>query len=186
MLKNNYKYIKFVKELSNVIKVNSNYNKKNITFMCIGTSKVTGDSIGPIVGTKLKNKLQTIEKINIIGDCCNNLHYENINKVYFKEKNVDAKNLNQSPLIIVIDSALSEEENIGKIFVQNRGLRYGEGLNKKNRTIGNISIKAVVGKNFNNKIKNFYVLNKVSQLKVNYLADIIVEGIIDVVNFQNI
>jgi len=130
MLKQNKEYKRFVWELSSLMENKS--KNMNVVFMCIGTNTVVGDSVGPIVGSLLKENIQSNNKITIVGDCENNISYENI------EDKIEKLNLNS--LVVVVDSALSNHENIGKIFVQNRGLRYGEGLKKTNNTIGNISI----------------------------------------------
>ena len=132
MLKEDIQYKQFVWELSNLIKDENDINR-NIIFLCIGTSRVVGDSVGPIVGSILKQNIISNKQIEVLGDCENNIHYENI------EQNVDiVKKLNPNSLIVVIDSALSKEENIGRIFVQNRGLKYGEGIKKKSNIVGNI------------------------------------------------
>lgn len=172
MLKQNKEYKRFVWELSNMMENKS--KNKNVVFMCIGTNTVVGDSVGPIVGSLLKENIQSNNKIKIVGDCENNISYENI-----EDK---IKKLKLNSLVVVVDSALSNPENIGKIFVQNRGLRYGEGLKKPNTTIGNISIKAVVGEDFDNKLKNFKSLKKATASDVMLLANTISTGIIHVLN----
>ena len=71
---------------------------------------------------------------------------------------------------------------VGKIFIQNRGLRYAESLKKNNNMIGDISIKAVVGENSNNNIINFNNLQNVSLDKIHNMCNIVSNGIIDVMN----
>lgn len=156
-------YKQFVLEFSNLMK---KQQSKNITFLCIGTSKVIGDSIGPLVGTALK-----LNGLSVLGDLENNIHYQNLEN--YRDKKGQ---------IIVIDSALSSKENIGKIIIQKNALKYGEGLKKKSNEIGDISIKAVVEKNTNNKYLNFYKLKNVSNDVVKNIADIISNGIIEVMN----
>ena len=98
---------------------------------------------------------------------------------------VVAKYINKecrNSLIIALDSALSNADDIGKIFIQNRGLSYGESLKKNNSKIGNISIKAVVGEDTKNSIENFKILNNVSADKVQKMCNIVSNGIIEVVN----
>lgn len=183
MLKENIDYKRFVWEFSNILKRNK--QNKNIIFLCIGTNKVIGDSIGPIVGTNLKNDLKNNLKfkgdfnientsIKIIGDMSNNISYNNI------EDNIkNIKNSSEDNFIIVIDSALSSENNIGKIFVHNRGLKYAESLKRKNEIIGDMSIKAVVGKNTQNRFKNFKILKNISSQRVITMSNIVSKGIID-------
>ena len=134
MLENRVEYKRFIWELNNVI--NFNYVQKNIVFLCIGTNIITGDLFGPLVGTLLKKSIKGKENVRIIGDLKDVLSYNRIEESieYVKENNKNA-------LIIVVDSALSRVSNIGKVFIQNRGLRYAESLKKRNDIIGDISIK---------------------------------------------
>jgi len=182
MLKENKEYKRFVWEFSNIL--NRNKQNKNIIFLCIGTNKVIGDSIGPIVGTNLKKDLKNNLKfkgnlnfdnnIKIIGDMSNNISYNNI------EDNIkNLKNTSKDNFVIVIDSALSSENNIGKIFVHNRGLKYAESLKRNNEIIGDMSIKAVVGKNTQNRFKNFKILKNISFQRVITMSNIVSKGIID-------
>lgn len=161
-------YKRFVWYLSNII----NNNEKNIIFLCIGTTKVTGDSVGPIVGTKLKQKLKYQKNINIIGDIENNISYEIIKNII--------NDLNNE-LVIVIDSCLADKNNVGKIFIQNSGLKYAEALKKSNKYIGNASIKAIVGQNTNSSVRNYLNLKKVSEEQVQEMSQIISNGIIEAI-----
>lgn len=181
MLNKEIIYNQFIFDFSNLIKEETkNKNINNVTLLCIGTSKVIGDSIGPLVGTHLKQTLNTSNKITILGDCEKNIHYGNINE----QINRINKNSFYKKTVIVIDSALSSKENIGKIILQNRALKYGEGIKKKSESIGNISIKAVIGENTNNRFINFYKLKKASVENVRIMADIISEGITKVMNLD--
>ncbi len=175
MIKNSVEYKRFVWELNNIISINNKNNE--IVFLCIGTTTIIGDSFGPNVGTLLKKFLNQNKNIKVIGDLKNAMTYNEI------ENNIDyIKEKYSNSLIIVLDSALSARHNIGKIFVQNRGLKYAESLRKQNDYIGNISIKAVVGENANNNIENFKTLKKVSIDQVKLMCNIVSKGIIDVMN----
>ena len=89
--------------------------KKDVIFFCIGTDRVIGDCLGPITGSFLKNMYDN-EKV--FGDLDNNLTYENI------LKKIDEINLKfEDPYIVAIDAALSSEDNIGKIFVDEEGIK---------------------------------------------------------------
>ena len=175
MLKNTVEYKRFVWEFNNIIKMNNINN--NIIFLCIGTTKIVGDSFGPLVGTILKKYFCGNKKIEIIGDLENALTYDKIEESvkYIKKRYINK-------LIIVLDSALSDQSNVGRIFIQNRGLKYAESLKKQNRTIGDISIKAVVGKDEKNNIENFKNLKGVKVEQIQLMSYIVSKGIIDVMN----
>lgn len=175
MLTESVEYKRFVWQLNNVLNVNK--TMKKFVFLCVGTKNVKGDSFGPTVGTILKNKLIINENIEIWGDLENNVEYGNItnNLDQIKEKYKDT-------LIIAIDSAVSEECDIGKIFVVNRGLKYAQALEKSNEVVGNISIKAVVAQDEKNGLKNFNNLKNVSEELIIKLSKIVSKGIINVMN----
>ena len=44
---------------SRFYRLNLKNNFTDIIFICVGSNKITGDSLGPIVGAKLKQKLGT-------------------------------------------------------------------------------------------------------------------------------
>ena len=64
---------------SRFYRLNLKNNFTDIIFICVGSNKITGDSLGPIVGAKLKQKLGT--NIAIIGTTETPVNYENIKEV---------------------------------------------------------------------------------------------------------
>lgn len=173
MLKNTVEYKRFVWEFNNIINCNKCYDK--IIFLCIGTNKIVGDAFGPVVGSVLKRFFQNDKSILVMGDLQNTITYEHI-----PEKQIYINDNYRTSLIIVLDSALSEIQNFGKIIIQNRGLKYAESLKKKNNTIGDISIKATVGVNTNDSLINFNNLENASIENLELMAKIVSNGIIDV------
>ena len=184
-------YYAFDNELYNMqrdltIKMKAILNKKkqqrdyfDIIFLCIGTDRIIGDCLGPIVGTKLKNKFekQNIYNINIYGTLDENVSYSNIEDVLktINDKYDDA-------YIISVDSALSNKENIGKVFIKEGKLSLGKSLNKKKIEIGDISISGVVGKNCKIPKYNFNILQNISLNEVLKLANVVYKGIIEAIN----
>lgn len=163
----------FTKKVNNVKKQYSNY-----IFVCIGCEKIVGDSFGPIVGGNLKSfYFDNNIKIEVIGSKENVINYNNIDK---KLKETCKKYTNSC--IVLIDSALSKKENIGKIVVTNKNMQIGSALNKSKHIDGDISIKAVVGQNYNLPKYNFRTLKNVSQDLVISLANAVSYGIYQVVN----
>lgn len=109
-----------------------------LLFLCIGSEKISGDSIGPIVGSLLKTKynlpypvLGTEEKpVNGI----NLPHYmENIRNCFPEHK------------IIAIDSAVGDKKDLWTIKIKKGGVVAGGAVNSNNPRIGDIGILAVVG-----------------------------------------
>ena len=148
--------------------------KKDVIFFCIGTDRVIGDCLGPITGSFLKNMYDN-EKV--FGDLENNLTYENI------LKKIDEINLKfEDPYIVAIDSALSSEDNICKIFVDEEGINFGKGLDKNINCIGDIGIKVVVGKDYNDNELNFKTLQNMSLSRIIKLSKKTFDGIDIILN----
>lgn len=148
--------------------------KKDVIFFCIGTDRVIGDCLGPITGSFLKNMYDN-EKV--FGDLDNNLTYENI------LKKIDEINLKfEKPYIVAIDAALSSEDNIGKIFVDEEGINFGKGLDKNINCIGDIGIKVVVGKDYNDNELNFKTLQNMSLSRIIKLSKKTFDGIDIILN----
>lgn len=149
--------------------MNSN---REIIFLCIGTDRCTGDSLGPLVGYKIKNLLLNLSKykIYIYGSLETPVHSKNIldivNKVYATFNN---------PYIVAIDSCLGKISNIGHIFINNTPLYPGLALNKNLPPIGDLSITGIV--NLSGKYE-FLVLQNTRLYTVMNLADCISNGII--------
>ena len=104
----------------------------DIVFICIGTNKVIGDSLGPLVGTYLK---VLYHNIKVYGDIKQNIDYNNINKV-INFVNVKYKNHTK----VLIDSALGN--NVGDIVLYSGSISLGKGIGKEKNIYGDIIIKA--------------------------------------------
>lgn len=151
-----------------------------IVFLCIGTDRVVGDSLGPLVGTMLEEKLEkyNIFNISIYGTLKENICYTNV-----KNTLESINNKHNNACIIVVDAALSNEDNIGKVFVKKGKMLLGKGLYKRKIEIGDISIKAVVGKNYKISKYNFSSLQNISLNVVIRLAELISDGIFEVIKY---
>jgi len=169
----------FIQEFSNCI-----YQEKRkffeIVFLCIGTDRIIGDCLGPLVGTMLEEKLEKYNIFNftIYGTLQKNICYTNIQEIIeiLPKKHKNA-------CIIVIDAALSNKENIGKIFINKEKMVLGKSLNKSKVEIGDISIKAVVGKNYKLSKYNFTSMQNISLNAVIRLASLIADGIYEVIKY---
>lgn len=149
---------------------------REIVFVCIGTDRCTGDSLGPLVGYKLKSFYKEIPKSNIYiyGSLESPVHSKNISTIIDKIK----ANFN-NPYIIAIDSCLGKINNIGKIFIENKPLSPGTALNKDLPPIGDLSITGIV--NISGSYE-FIILQNTRLYTVMSLADCISQGIIHFIN----
>ena len=149
-------------ELKPVLEIN-----RPIVFLCIGTDRSTGDSLGPLVGYKLRYFSKN--NFYIYGTLENPIHAKNIS--YMLD---EIKSKFQNPYIIAIDSCLGSINNIGKIFIQKEPLLPGLALNKNLPPVGEMSITGIV--NVSGSFE-FLVLQNTRLNIVMNLADSISKGI---------
>lgn len=169
-------YANFLYKFSKIVKDYRIKDYSKIVFLCIGTSNIIGDSFGPLVGKKLKDKIKN-ENILILGDLQNNVSAQNIEKTVNK-----VKEIYNNPLIIAIDAALSRKEDIGKIKVYPYGIKIRKSLENNENKIGNICIKAVVSNDNKESIKNYKELIRTPKYRIEYLSQITADGINFVIN----
>ena len=141
--------------------------KRPIIFLCIGTDRSTGDSLGPLIGYKLKSFHKN--NIYIYGTLESPIHSKNLEDILVK---ID-KYFN-NPYIVAIDSCLGIVQNIGKVFIDETPITPGLALNKDLPPIGNLSIKGIVNISGN---LDFIVLQNTRLFTVMSLADCISSGI---------
>ena len=151
-----------LRELSPILVQN-----RSIIFICIGTDRSTGDSLGPLVGYKLKHLSKN--NIYIYGTLENPIHAKNMVEVLSKIKSTFI-----NPYIVAIDSCLGSLNNIGKVFIQKKPLCPGLALNKQLPCIGEMSITGIV--NVSGSFE-FLVLQNTRLNTVMNLADTISKGI---------
>lgn len=146
----------------------SNFNKNNYMpiFICVGSDLVLGDSLGPLVGTMLKKKKL---KTYIYG----NLNFPITAKEVEYAKTY-IKQMHKESFIVAIDAAVGEEEDVGLIRVNNKGLKPGAGAGKNLGVLGDASIIGIV----NVKSTKNYNLFNLTRLNLVYrLAEKIADGI---------
>lgn len=141
--------------------------KRTIIFLCIGTDRSTGDSLGPLVGDKLKFLVR--DKVILYGNLEYPIHAKNL-KETIEEINLQYTN----PYIIAIDACLGSLQNIGKIFIEKKALSPGAAMNKDLPEVGDISITGIV--NISGALE-FMVLQNTRLFTVMQIADVISKGI---------
>ena len=110
---------------------------KNLVFLCIGTTKIIGDSIGPKVGDKLK---QLNVDAYVYGNTARQVTALNVDD-YAKM----IRQRHKDDTVVVIDSALGKISDVGTIKVTRNGIKPGGAFDKDKQRIGDIGILAVVG-----------------------------------------
>ena len=145
---------------------NLNSCGKKPILICIGSDLVLGDSLGPLVGTMLRQS-------NVSSFVYGTLNYPITAKEieYAKEY---LKSMHPNSVSIAIDAAVGNPEDIGLIKVVNTGLKPGLGVDKNLGQIGDISIVGVVA----GRSKDNYNLFNLTRLNLIYkMANCITEGL---------
>jgi len=177
----NEKYSQIQKNFTSNLKQYINYyniekNFSEIIILCIGTNKIMGDMIGPMVGENLKSKIITPKnkKLIVFGNMTQTLNLKNANNIINK-----VKNNYQNPFVITIDTALSKIYDSKKIYINQGNIQIGSALSKGINCDSHINIKGVVGKYKENLEENLNTLRNVKLRDIVYLSMLISNGIIE-------
>lgn len=140
--------------------------------ICVGTDAAIGDTLGPLVGTKLREKniqafvygslgkTVTARDISVVKDFVNNVH----------------------PLskTLVVDAAVGFDCDVGKIKISDEGIFPGLGAEKKLPYLGDGSIIGIVSP----RSKNNEVFMNLTRFSPIYkMAETISDGILKYVTF---
>lgn len=146
------------------------HNTQEIILLCIGTDRIMGDSLGPLVGSMVERArglhCTDLHSIGSFADtaCCNTnlssntpLHntgmplivygtlQHTIHALNLSEIHAHIKKKHPHSLVIAVDASLGSCENIGSVFVRPGGLHPGAGVNKNLPCLGDISITGITG-----------------------------------------
>lgn len=144
-------------------------NKKkseHLVLLCIGTDKVMGDCLGPLLGYRLK---KTGYSGIIYGDLDSPVHAKNIFEVI---EEINKKH--PHAFIIAIDASLGTESHIGFITLGVGSILPGAGVGKDLPRVGNLYITGIV--NSLSKSQETLLSNTRLNVVMN-LADTIYEGL---------
>lgn len=137
-------------------------------FVCIGSDRVTGDSLGPLVGSKL--------------DCADRFPFPvygtldfPIHALNLKDAMRSIKHFHPHSPIIAIDASLGARRHQHYITVSSGSLCPGSGVDKKLMEVGDISITGII--NTSGEFAQL-ILQTTRLSTVMSLADCICEGIL--------
>ena len=128
--------------LTTLLQERSDKNHLPPVFLCIGSDRVTGDSLGPIIGSRLSSLLP--EYFSIYGTLERPVHALNLSDTLHSiYKN------HPDRLLIAVDASLGTQKHQGYVTVAHGSLSPGAGVNKTLESAGDISITGIV--NINNR-----------------------------------
>jgi len=108
-----------------------------IVLLCIGTDRSTGDSLGPLVGTRIAES--TPEGFAVLGTLDNPVHATNL-----AETLESVQSQYRRPFVIAVDASLGRMESVGFLTVGKGSLRPGAGVNKSLPAVGHVYVTGVV------------------------------------------
>lgn len=111
-------------------------NYHEIVVVCVGTDRVSGDSLGPLVGTLL---LEECRYAKVYGTLCDPVHAQNINEAI-----LELSKLHPGAFVIAVDACLGRASNVEKIIMMKKPLKPGTGVNKDLPEIGDVTIQGIV------------------------------------------
>ncbi len=151
----------------NIVEYLSKVHEQPIVVLCIGTDRSTGDSLGPLVGSKLLEK--KIENFHVFGTLKNPVHAVNL------EENINhILKTFQTPFIIAVDACLGRLKNVGSIQIGSGPIKPGAGVHKELPEVGDIHITGIVNVS---GFMEFFVLQNTRLHLVMRMADVIAESI---------
>ena len=108
-----------------------------LVFLCIGSDRATGDSLGPIIGYKLKQR--RLSCAYVYGTLENPVHAKNLPDVIREIHDTFDK-----PFIIAIDASLGKASHIGYFTLGEGALKPGAGVGKNLPQVGNLYVTGIV------------------------------------------
>jgi len=158
---------KFISVFESIFLNDYNGKYSDIAIVCIGTDRSTGDSLGPLVGHKLKTV--SYSNVKVFGTLEDPVHAKNL----YNTMNVIFDQC-KSPYVIGIDACLGRADRVGYISIGKGPLSPGAGVNKKLPEVGNMHIKGIVNVG---GFMEYLVLQNTRLNLVMKMADIISTGI---------
>lgn len=112
--------------------------KEGVMFLCIGTDRSTGDSLGPLVGHKLRR--QRLKGAAVIGTLDKPVHAMNL-ELYIRYIHAHYSRY----VVVAIDASVGSPDHVGYATLGRGALQPGLGVSKELEAVGDISITGIVG-----------------------------------------
>jgi putative sporulation protein YyaC len=141
--------------------------ERRVAFVCIGTDRSSGDSLGPLVGTGLQKAGFTRVIGTLETPCDANSMSGMLAELGAAEAYSDCK-------VIAVDAGLGRQESIGKYQVAFGPLLPGASLGRGLPEIGDYSIAGIVNAS---GVRKYAILQTTSLYRVMRMADEIVAEI---------
>ncbi len=141
--------------------------KQDLIVLCIGTDRSTGDSLGPLTGSRLRDL--RLSGVHVYGTLEKPVHATNLQETI---QHIRARHMN--PLIIAVDACLGRVDSVGNIMVGKGPLKPGAGVNKDLPAVGDLYVTGIVNVG---GFMDYFVLQNTRLYLIVRLAGAIAEGI---------
>jgi len=148
--------------------------EEDIIFLCIGSDQSLGDSLGPLVGTMLKEQNVPYHVYGTLEKPINAFHIESAIK--------EIKLRYKKTLIISVGACLGEQNQVGYMFLRKGPLVQGDSLNGIVPIVGDYHFSGVV--NYIDPLPTKQFLNDTRLYTIMNLARTIVNIIVQTVEEQ--
>lgn len=138
-----------------------------LVLVAIGTDRLTGDSLGPLVGSRAR---ELAPGLPIYGTLEGPVHAVNLAATI--------KEINQAyrePLVVAVDACLGQARNVGTVSIGRGSLHPGTGVHKDLPPVGEVFISGVVNVG---GFLEFLVLQNTRLCLVMQLADCIARALV--------
>ena len=112
--------------------------KRGVVFLCIGTDRSTGDSLGPLIGYKLRK--MEVSGASVFGTLERPVHAMNLED-YVRV----IQSCYHDCLVVAVDGSVGTREHIGYLTLGKGVLKPGLGVSKELQAVGDIFITGIVG-----------------------------------------
>ncbi|MGD6819014.1 spore protease YyaC [Metabacillus sp. 84] len=140
---------------------------REIVILCIGTDRSTGDSLGPIVGSRLAEK--GLERFHLYGTLKNPVHAVNL-----EESIAFIQSAHSNPYIVAIDACLGKLKSVGSFQVGPGPVKPGAGVNKDLPAVGDMHLTGIVNVS---GFMEFFVLQNTRLHLVMSMANLIADSL---------
>lgn len=141
---------------------------KEIIILCIGSDRITGDSLGPLIGQQLSR--YRWKNIHIYGTLDAPVHALNLESTLS-----GIKKRHPSALILAVDASLGSQKHIGYITAVIGPIHPGSGVHKNLPAVGDLYITGIL--NASGSFEHF-LLQTTRLSFVVQMADTITDGIL--------
>ena len=111
--------------------------EENTVVVCIGSDKVAGDMLGPLVGSSLRDEYELgCPVYGAVGESVNGLNLAEYLDM-LRARHPTAR-------IVAVDAALGKAGDVGTIRLKRGGIRAGGAMEKPLERVGDVGIVGVV------------------------------------------